>query len=678
MSYDYAKELLEGGGSDKPIKSTPHDYAKELLEGFKEKPYQPTGRPEFDRGMSFKTLPIQNRDSFSGTADFRTLTKAASVDDPATKIRIFANDLFPGDKKAAERFGIVDGEVVYIGKDEKLYRATPPGFLGSVQEFGANMAGNALPIVGGVAGSVLGAPGGPAGSLGLSALGAAGGKGIQQVIANTVYDEPQTVGGNIAGMGQEAAFDVGGSLIGLGLQKWLSRNVLRDAGKLDPEAVRALDLKSRNVGGTGLPVDLNVAQRTNIPSLKGRAEALARIPDSADEMNAALDATRGQAARAAGAFVDGVGTATSVRSGGEAGRTGATNILDRIAEDRAAAAKPWYDKALNKIINLSDEGLSKLANTPAFKSAFERGQKIAANEGLDLGQSASNMRALHYVKLGLDDLIEKGGLKEGVGSTERRTVIGVKNKLLEFMDAASPDYARARSIYGHYMPSLKAGREGLIGELAELADKDLIGAARRVFSPTTSPEDVVKLRSMFYRYDQGERWKDLLKGFLQDTLETSSREFKSGPGVGAAVSWRAQLMGNPKQAANLRAAMTEKQFSAFTDMMDVFEAVGRVQGRGNSITMQMQEAASNLRAESGRNILQKILEPKRAVVDWIAEARMGRHASKQVEILNDPNGIKRLNELKKLSPHSKEFIQGFSSLFGLSLSPESKGDVPLN
>lgn len=130
-------------------------------------------------------------------------------------------------------------------------------------------------------------------------------------------------------------------------------------------------------------------------------------------------------------------------------------------------------------------------------------------------------------------------------------------------------------------------------------------------------------------------------------------------------------MGNPKQAANLRAAMTEKQWSGFTDMMDVFEAVGRTTGRGNSITMAMQEASKDLQRESGRNLIQKVLEPRTALLDWISEARLGKHAEKQVQILNSEDGIKRLKELKKLSPTDQKFISGMSALFGISAKPES-------
>ena len=659
MTYNYAAELLTPRSPPErtavapkaaPVAPTaPTDYASELL--------GPKTEDTFAKNLMARKAELE------GSASFGGLTKAAMVDDQQTKIRILAADLFPGEKDAAERFGVLKGEIVYVGKDDKLYRAEP-----GIKGFAANVAGNALPIALGTAGAVAGAPAGPAGSIALGALGAAGGKGFQQSIASLAFDEPQSVGGNVWGMAKEAAFVGGGATGGALFQKWVRRNMARDINRFDPAKVADIDRKAAAQG-----VQLNVAQRTDVPSLKGRAEALARLPQSADDMNASLEATRQQAGAASDRFVEGVQDFyKSVRQGGQAGRAGAEAVLEKVAENRSTAARPLYEKAFaNTVVDTRDESLQQLMGTDAFKRGYERALRIAKNEGLDLTDEKNAFKMLHYVKLGIDDLLDpKVAAREGIGSTEQRAILGVKHKLLQAMDAASPDYRRARSVYGHYMPSLKAEREGLLGALSEMSDDELQNASKMVFSPKTSAEEVRHLRSMFYRYDQGEKWKALTKGYLQDTLEAASKEFKSGPGAGRAVTWRYMLLGDPKQKANLRAALTDEQWAGFNDMMDVFEAVGRVRGTGNSITMPMQEAASELRKEAGSGVVATVLKPRQTLIDWLVEARLGKHAAKQVEILNDPNALARLKELKRLSPTDQRFIQGFSTLFGVTASPE--------
>jgi hypothetical protein len=113
--------------------------------------------------------------------------------------------------------------------------------------------------------------------------------------------------------------------------------------------------------------------------------------------------------------------------------------------------------------------------------------------------------------------------------------------------------------------------------------------------------------------------------------------------------------------------MTEEQFKGFGDMMEVFEAAGRVTGTGNSITMPAQEAAKDLRKGAG---LADIFKPIQATIDFLEDARAGKLARKQVEILNDPEGLKRLKELRAMSPNSQRFTQGLFTLFGVSASPE--------
>lgn len=663
MNYDYASEILgtKTAPAGKTVGDARHDYAADLL--------APKGVPQ-GKPTAFDRLPLQNRDSTTGTASFVALSKAAMVDDPATKARIIAQDLFPNDKNVMDRFGMVDGELVYV-KDDKLYRAAPGGILGGAKGFAANMAGNALPIAGGTAGAVMGAAGGPASAAAGATLGAMAGKAANVAAANLVFDEPQDWLSNLGNIAKEGAFSLGGSVGGSAFTKWVERNTLRDAGRMNMNAVKALDAKAADVGGTGVRVDLNVAQRTGVPSLMGRVEAIGRMPGAAaDDVQAGLARTNAQAAEAGQSFINQYsGRSTSLRSAGESARTGANAILDRIAKDRSTAAKPLYEQALKAQVQPSEE-LIALAETPAFKAAFKRGQQIAANEGIDLMDGQNSMLALHYAKLGLDAMLDpKAMMKEGVSSVEQRAIVGVKERLLRVMDKASPEYARARSVYGHFMPTLKASREGLIGDIANLADDDLNRAARLVFSPQTAPEDVAKMRSMFFRYDQGEKWKDLVTGYLQDTFNAAGKEFKSGNATGQAPTWRYMMFGDKRQRANLQAAMTREQFSAFGDMMDVFEAVNRTKGAGNSITMPMQEQRREL-GKGAASSVANALRPRQALIDWLDQAALGKHLDTQVEILFSPNGIQRLKELKKMDPRTKEFVQGFSTLFGVSASPE--------
>lgn len=63
-------------------------------------------------GLGAAPVPQEGRPS-----GFMASFKSGFVRDPKTKIKIFANELFPNEPNAEKRFGIVDNQVVYVDND---------------------------------------------------------------------------------------------------------------------------------------------------------------------------------------------------------------------------------------------------------------------------------------------------------------------------------------------------------------------------------------------------------------------------------------------------------------------------------------------------------------------------------------------------------------------------------
>jgi len=117
--------------------------------------------------------------------------------------------------------------------------------------------------------------------------------------------------------------------------------------------------------------------------------------------------------------------------------------LDAAKNARSAEAERLYEPAFNTGPIKPPEELIALAKRPAFEAAVKKAQQIAANEGLDLGDPSNTMRGLHYVKKGVDDLIEEAK----PGTNEHRALTTVKRDLLNVMDNISPEYKAAREAY---------------------------------------------------------------------------------------------------------------------------------------------------------------------------------------------------------------------------------------
>ena len=80
--------------------------------------------------------------------------------------------------------------------------------------------------------------------------------------------------------------------------------------------------------------------------------------------------------------------------------------------------------------------------------------------------------------------------------------------------------------------------------------------------------------------------------------------------------------------------------------------------------MPLGEAARQLRGDAA-GMIPKILQPRQAVIEWLTEARLGKHAEEMARVMTSPDGLNKLRQLRQLSPTDQKFIAGFSSLFGV-------------
>lgn len=138
--------------------------------------------------------------------------------------------------------------------------------------------------------------------------------------------------------------------------------------------------------------------------------------------------------------------------------TARLNALRGIAKDeparaaaeatRDAATSGLYETAKKAAVSNSPELSGLLARVPG--NVVGTAKRIAQLEGeaLNIGPKTTEYsgKALHYIKLALDDAIGSSGQK-GVGAVEQRGMVGLKDQLLEQMDTAIPAYQQARQTY---------------------------------------------------------------------------------------------------------------------------------------------------------------------------------------------------------------------------------------
>ena len=97
---------------------------------------------------------------------------------------------------------------------------------------------------------------------------------------------------------------------------------------------------------------------------------------------------------------------------------------------------------------LTTEGMEALKQRPSMKTAAALAQRLASEKGTPMKDPFSSVNGLHYVKLALDDMIEKASSPTSKqGKNTKGALIETKKALLKEIEDISPMYRSGREVY---------------------------------------------------------------------------------------------------------------------------------------------------------------------------------------------------------------------------------------
>lgn len=627
-------------------------------------PYTVKEPGEIDRKSDVPLTPdeqerlyVVDNPKYGATAG--THFKAGFADNVDTMIRTAAQARFPDlpPEDAVKRYGVVSGDIVYVGDDGKLYKEFPTGDW-SPTSVGRGFAGAVGPAIPKTAGAMVGVatapmlltgPVGAAASVGLTSAAQAGGEAIRQGVGQLMLDEPVDAG-QIASEGAEGAASqmVAGAITGA-----MSRGAARDIMRLDRPAAEALKAKAERSG-----IPLTPAETTNLPSLRAQQKALSNLPRSADTMDDFYRARGETVSRAVGNTLDDISRDQGGDVAGKVVRDASGKIVDQMTALRAQQAKPLYEAAFKSGKPVDTKPVLEYINTElekgargGIRTALERSRealKIPGTQNLD-----KTIQGLHNAKLEIDNMISKANTDTSLGSVAKAKLVEVQKRLVAQLEASSKDYANARKLYADVSPGIDKVREGVIGVLSELGDDQLYKAGRVMLDPSrVSPQVVREARATFLGAGKEAEWNALLRSYLQEHFEVAGREYSTTGGIATqGAKFRASMIGNPKQREILKAAMKPEQWGSFSDLMEVLEATGRAMKTGSD-TAWNQEAMKEMRRISGgvsRNLVAPHQIPGR-LRDWWEQVKLGNYSEKLAQVITSPDGMNKLKELRQVSP----------------------------
>jgi len=144
---------------------------------------------------------------------------------------------------------------------------------------------------------------------------------------------------------------------------------------------------------------------------------------------------------------------------------------------QTAKGKKMYANAFNKQVPVNKE-LTDLLGRPSVQQAYARGINIAQEKGIKVPNVAVNAQGqlvtadnklvdkvdtefLHYVKMGLDDLVYTGkSPSSGIGNTQLNSIKDTRAQFLNYIDKNNPSYKSARNYWADDTATMDAMQSG--------------------------------------------------------------------------------------------------------------------------------------------------------------------------------------------------------------------------
>ena len=315
-----------------------------------------------------------------------------------------------------------------------LGKAALQGFKsGAIGGFGAGEGDIPEQLTSTAIGGVTGGAAAPALQLGARVV-----KNVSQPIIKSMFAEPDVTG----------------------LQA--GRNLVKEALKSDVGSVdEAINLVLQKSGKPYTLADIG-------PNTRAYLDAVSLIPSPAKQTAKKFleQRDKGLSARLTSDLQNAFGTTASFFDEFNALKTARTDL-----------GKKMYANAFKKQVPVNRE-LTDLLGRPSMQQAYTRGIDIAKEKGIKVPNLVVNAEGqlvtaenklvpavdtefLHFVKMGLDDLVYTGKTPtSGIGSTQLNSIKDTRTKFLNYIDKNNSSYKSARNYWADDTATMDAMQEG--------------------------------------------------------------------------------------------------------------------------------------------------------------------------------------------------------------------------
>jgi hypothetical protein len=196
-------------------------------------------------------------------------------------------------------------------------------------------------------------------------------------------------------------------------------------------------------------------------------------------------------------------------------RQTAQQVIQGKEKTLSKKASPIYQEAYK--VNIAPDQFEIAVKDPVISQSLSAIQKNPIYQTELAGVPQTSLRVLDLVKRDIDDQINVA-MRAGE-KNKARLLMGSKDKLVKIADEFSPDYQRAREIYGEGAKPLQALKESNVGRLSEMPDLQLKNVSKTIFDPAqTDPKTFVNLQRELSAQNP-EAWRQITRNEMERVLD---------------------------------------------------------------------------------------------------------------------------------------------------------------
>lgn len=328
------------------------------------------------------------------------------------------------------------------------------------------------------------------------------------------------------------------------------------------------------------------------------------------------------------------------------------------------ATKPSYDAAAQSLVPPSVH--ATMRSDPLFVDALDAVRNDPAKNSFVRGHSDRSVAVYDAVKKELEERSTKAanpmqpGASQAVASATGSlgdTVKGVAIAADRLAANGPSSYEAALSNQGTLRERyLNPILQGPLGKLAgrDTGTKDAIEALFPAKPLANSEQEIsTAVSALSKRHPQAA--EDLVRAHLEGAFNSATKDLQSGANQAGGAKFRAQIIGDPQQRLNLRAAVEAlpngtDRWAGFNRFLDVMEAIGTRQNIGSKTAYNTEflrdQSKGGLAADAVKTVAapQKFLEKFNEHYErW----KLGKDLGQIANILTDPRAGTILRSLAK-------------------------------